>query len=205
MVGAVATGLLASGCIMLASSYSIFASTATNPGNVWSAGSVVINDDDSGSALFSLAPGAGQINSANMKPGASVVNCVRVTYTGALQANVRIFVSSVSGVNGGGGTGILPYLHVKIEESSAGGAFGSCGAFGAGTTIWDTSTHGGVASDLINVFPTTYATGPSTALATWSNNTWRAYRFTFTLDSSTPDTSQGATATAAFNWQAQNT
>ena len=98
---------------------------------------------------------------------------------------------------------MLAYLHTTIEEGTAGG-FGCAGFGGTVTTLWDSSTHGAVASDLLSAFPTTYVTGISSALASWTNTSFRVYRFTMTLDSSAPDTSQGATATATFNWQAQS-
>jgi hypothetical protein len=203
-IGAVTAGMVASAAVSFASSYAAFSSTTTNPGDGWSAGTVVLSDDDSAAMFTTSVPGTGQISGANLKPTGSVVNCIKVSYTGALPATVKMYASSVSGVNGTGATGILAYLHVKIEEGTV-GTFGACGAFAATSTIWDTSTHGGVGSDLLSVFPTTYATGPSSGLATWSNGSSRVYRFTFTLDSTTPDTSQTATATATFNWQAQNT
>jgi hypothetical protein len=203
MVGATIAAVLLSSGVIFAASYSAFTATTSNAADNWSVGSVVLADDDSGAAMFTSGTvGTGQVSGAGLKPGQSVQNCIKVTYTGSLASTVKVYASSVSEVNGSGGTGLLSYLHTKIEEGTA-GAFG-CTGFSGATTIWDTSTHGGVASDLLGVFPTTYATGPSSALASWTTGSFRVYRFTMTLDASTPDTSQGATATATFNWQAQN-
>lgn len=199
---AVVAGFLASGMMMFAASYSAFSSTTSNSANNWSAGSVVLADDDTGSAMFTTgAVGTNQISGAGLKPGQSVVNCVRVTYTGTLPATVKMFGTAISETTGVS-TGMLAYLHIKIEEGTAGG-FG-CTGFAGATTIWDSSTHGAAVSDLLSVFPTTYAAGPASALASWTNADFRVYRFTMTLDSAVPDSSQGATATATFNWQAQN-
>jgi hypothetical protein len=200
---AVVAGLVGSGVMMMASSYAAFSSTTSNPSNNWSSGSVVLGDDDTGSAMFTTgAPGTNQVSGANLKPGQSVVNCIKVTYTGNLPATVKLYASSVSETNGSGGTGSLAYLHIKVEEGTA-GAFG-CAGFSGASTLWDGTTHPGAASDLLSVFPTTYGGGLASGLASWSNTNFRVYRFTITLDSATPDTSQTATATATFNWQAQN-
>src|SRR5437899_6178316 len=50
-----------------------FTATTTNPGNTVGAGTVVLADDDSGTALFTLG---------HAKPGDSATGCVTVTYTG---------------------------------------------------------------------------------------------------------------------------
>jgi hypothetical protein len=202
-VGALIAALVASSTTIFAASYSAFTATASNASDAFSVGSVVLVDDDTGSSMFTTAaPGTGQVSAAGLKPGQFVQNCIRVTYSGSLPATVKMYATAISDVNGSGGTGTVSYLHTKIEEGTA-GAFG-CTGFAGATTIWDTTTHGGVASDLLGVFPITYATGPSSALASWTNTAFRVYRFTMTLDPATPDTSQGASATATFNWQAQN-
>jgi hypothetical protein len=201
---AVVSGSITSSAMIMTASYSAFTGATTNPSSAFSAGTVVLADDDTGSAMFTTsAPGANQTSGANLKPGQSVVNCIKVTYTGSVAATVRMYVTSTSEVNGSGGTGLLAYLHVKVEEGTA-GAFG-CSGFAGASTIWDTSTHPGVASDLLSVLPGTYAAGPSSGLASWTSSSFRAYRITITLDALAPDTSEGASAAASFNWQAQNT
>ena len=141
---------------------------------------------------------------AGLKPGVPISNCVKVTYTGSLASSVKLYQSSLSDTAGTGGASMGAYLHLKIEEGT-GGTFG-CSGFTGATTIWDTSTHPGVASDLFTVFPSSYASSSLTSnLASWTNSSTRTYKFTVTLDSSAPDTTQGATVTTTFNWQAQNT
>ncbi|MBM2615100.1 hypothetical protein JIG36_05935 [Actinoplanes sp. LDG1-06] len=202
-VVAVIAGLLSAGAIVLSTSYSTFSSTTNNTGNNWSVGSVVLADDDSGSAMFvTSGAGANQINAGTLKPGQSVVNCVRVTYTGSLASTVALYASATGDSNGPGGTGLRNYLHVKVEEGTS-GTFG-CSGFAGATTIWDSATHPGAASDLLSVFPTTYAAGVPSALASWTGPVSRTYRFTITVDSSTPDTSQSAAASATFTWEARN-
>jgi hypothetical protein len=202
VAAAVFAGLLVSSSAILAASYAAFSATTSNAANNWSVGSVVLADDDTGSAMFTTGTaGTGQTATAGLKPGQVVTNCVKVTYTGSLASTVKLYGTSISETLGTS-TGLLGYLHLKIEEGTA-GAFG-CAGFAGATTIWDSSTHAGVASDLLSVLPITYATGPSSALGSWTTNSFRVYKFTITVDASAPDTSQGATATATFNWQAQN-
>ncbi len=204
-VSALAVGLLGSGAMMLGASYSAFSATAVDGTNNWSVGTVAISDDDGGSAMFTTGvPGTGQVSAAGLKPGQAVVDCIKVTYSGSLASSVKIYATGVTDTNGVS-TGMTAYVHVKIEEGtgSSFAASPACNGFSATSTLWDSSTHGGVASDLLNVFPTAYATGATST--GWTNGTAKVYRFTMTLDSTTPDTSQGASAAATFNWQAQNT
>jgi hypothetical protein len=202
LIVAAVLGLVGAGALTWATSYTAFYNATANPGNTWAAGTVSLTDDDVGSAIFTTGtPGTGQVRADNLRPGQTVVNCIRVTYTGSAAATVKLYGSAISEA-GGGGTALLAYLHVKVEEGT-GGAFG-CAGFAGASTVWDTSTHPGAASDLLGVFPTTYATGVSSGLASWTSASFRVYRFTITLDAATPLTSGGATATATFNWQAQN-
>jgi hypothetical protein len=201
-MAAVLAGLIGSGALIANASFSAFSSTTSNAGNNWSAGTVTLTDDDTGYSMFSTSTTAhGEANSANMKPGQSVVSCVKVTYSGNLASTVKLYATSVTD-NVGVSTGMVAYLHVKVEEGTA-GAFGSaCTGFAGASTIWGGTNN---AADLISAFPTTYAAGQASGLASWTNGSLRAYRFTMTVDSSAPDTSQGASASATFNWQAQNT
>ncbi|GIJ06298.1 hypothetical protein Sya03_56500 [Spirilliplanes yamanashiensis] len=204
--------LLVGAVLMMGTSSSAFTTQSANPTSTWAAGSVTLGDDDSGQALFTTGvPGTGQVSAAALKPGQSRVNCVKVDYTGTAPAAVRLFVTTRSGTNGTGGTGILPTTHISVEEGTA-GAFG-CAGFAGATTTWDSATHpngatvcsgAGCFSDVINSFPSTYATGLPSALATWTNGTSRVYRITMRLDIATPETAEGATASVGFTWEAQS-
>jgi hypothetical protein len=174
-------------------SYASFNGTTTNSGNNVAAGTVKITDDDAGSAL---------ISGSTLKPGQTIVNCIQVSFTGSLSSTVVLYAPSTTDTNGFGGTGLRGYLHVKIEDGTS-GSFG-CSGFTTGSTIWDTSTHPGAVSDLLSLFPATYATGVSSALSPWPGSTSRTFRFTITVDPSIPDGSAGAAATATFTWEARN-
>jgi predicted ribosomally synthesized peptide with SipW-like signal peptide len=93
-------GVLA--CIAAGGVFSAFSSQTDNPGNVVTAGTVALADNDAGSALYSIA---------NAKPGDSQVSCVKVTYSGSLDASVRLYTPSTIGALG-------PSVSLKIEPGT---------------------------------------------------------------------------------------
>ena len=68
--------------------FGAFSSTTTNAGNTITAGTVAIADNDAGAAMYSLTAA---------KPGESVSKCIKVTYTGSLDADVHIYTTSTIG------------------------------------------------------------------------------------------------------------
>src|SRR4051794_4205624 len=77
--------------------------TTSNSGNSISSATVLIGDNDSGSALFSLA---------GMKPtDAAVSRCIKVTYTGSAAAGVDIYRSALTGSLG-------TYLNLTITRGT---------------------------------------------------------------------------------------
>jgi len=67
--------------------FAAFSGTTSNPGNSFAAGTVTIEDNDGGSALFSAT---------NQKPG-DIDRCIKVTYTGSLDATVKLYTSAITG------------------------------------------------------------------------------------------------------------
>src|SRR5437667_332485 len=65
--------------------YASFTGTTGNGGNNFSAGTVVIGDNDAGSSVISLS---------NAKPGDSSTGCIAITYTGSLTASVKLYGST---------------------------------------------------------------------------------------------------------------
>ncbi|MDX1689958.1 MAG: TasA family protein, partial [Acidimicrobiia bacterium] len=93
-----------------------FSGTTDNTSNTFAAGTVVITDDDSGSAMFTAS---------GMKPSDSVTECIAVSYDGSIvPADVKLYVAS----GGLAGTNLDDYLTLTIEEGT-GGAFGDCTGF----------------------------------------------------------------------------
>jgi hypothetical protein len=180
--GAPVAAFLVVGALVVVGSRAAFTATTDNGSNSWSAGTVVLADDDTGSTMFTVT---------GMKPGSSNVKCISVTYSGSLvPATINLY-----GVVAG--TGLATYLTETIEIGT-GGSFSSCTGFTPTSTIYNALT-------LAN-FGTSY-TNFATGLATWSPATTpdsRTFRFTTTLPSGTGNAAQGLNATATFTWEAQN-
>jgi len=177
-------------CIAGAGVFSAFSSQTENPGNVITTGTVTIEDNDGGSALYSVTAA---------KPGESKTSCINVTYKGSLPATVKLFTPSTIGELG-------PYVNLKVEAGTqTTSTFPSCTEFtplGSGATVYEGT---------LSAFATehgTYANGITTnpsGATKWETNNSLVYRFTATLSSSAPNTVQGAsTGTHAFRWEAQN-
>ena len=177
----VLVGLIALG------SFAAFTATTTNTGNNISSGTVAISQHTGATTLY---------NVTNQKPTQSTQKCVRVTYTGSLQANVNLYVSS--GITNGG------LYNLQVERGSGlttlDGTM-SCAGFTPTTTAFTTATLGS--------FPTTYATGVAGKPApnTWNTNDSVDYRFTITQNDdavANNHTSVTSSGPHTFTWEAQN-
>lgn len=171
--------------------YAAFSSTTVSPGNSFSAGTVVISDNDSGTAMLALA---------NAIPGSSDTSCIRLTYTGSLDANVRLY-ATLSG-------GLASYMTLTVTRGTdSAPSFDSCTSFAADSTDYIGSGAGVVYSGLLSAFPSSYSSGIIDPTAgspeTWTNSETHSYRFVVSLNSDTA--AQGQTASATFTWEAQNT
>lgn len=178
-------------CIAGAGVFSAFSSQTDNPGNVVTAGTVSISDNDGGNALYKLE---------GAKPGDSKTSCIKVTYTGSLPATVKIFTPSSIGELG-------PYVNLKIEAGTATtSTFPECTGFTA------FSTGGTLYEGTLTAFATEHSkwengvtTFPGAAATKWQTNESTVYRVTATLSSSAPEAAQGKTTGAhILRWEAQN-
>jgi hypothetical protein len=177
-------------CIAGAGVFSAFSSQTENAGNVITTGTVSIEDNDAGTALYSMTAA---------KPSESKTSCIKVTYKGTLPATVKLFTTSTIGALG-------PYVNLKVEAGTqTSSTFPTCTEFtplATGATVYEGT---------LSAFATehaTYATGITTnpAGATkWETNNALVYRFTATVSSTAPNSAQGATTGShAFVWEAQN-
>jgi predicted ribosomally synthesized peptide with SipW-like signal peptide len=163
-----------------------FTSTADNPDNTISSGTVTLSDNDSGTAMYSMAAA---------KPGDSVTKCIKVFYTGSLDADVKFYSPSTIGALG-------QYVNLRIEPGTQPGtpAAGSCTGYLA--------DGGNLFNAALNTLPATYAAGLADypgAATRWVNGDSVAYRITATLSATTPDTAQGQTTNShVLRWEAQN-
>ncbi len=154
-----------------------FSATTSNSANSWATGSVVLTDDDAGSAMFT---------SANMTAGQSVVKCIAVTYSGTLTSGVNVkLYGTASGA-------LASYLNLTVEQGTGGG-FGSCVGF-SGSSIYSGTVSG---------FGSTYTNFGAglTGFSPSANPETHTYRVTITVQND--NNAQNKTAVADYTWEAQ--
>src|ERR1700760_1108811 len=74
-------------CIAGAGVFSAFSSQTENSGNIITAGTVTLEDNDSGAAMYQLTAA---------KPGETKSSCIKVTYKGSLPATVKLFTPTTT-------------------------------------------------------------------------------------------------------------
>jgi len=177
-------------CIAGAGVFSAFSSQTENPGNVITTGTVKLEDNDNGSALYALTAA---------KPGDSQTSCIDVTYKGSLPATVKLFTASPIGELG-------PYVNLKVEAGTqTTPSFPECTGFtpaGSGATVYEgtltafANEHSSFANGIV--------TNPAGATE-WVTDDSVVYRFTASLPSTAPEAAQGkTTGSHTISWEAQN-
>jgi predicted ribosomally synthesized peptide with SipW-like signal peptide len=171
--------------------FSAFSDTTSNTGNQFTAGNVAVGDNDANAAMFANVTGG--------KPGTAVQRCIKVTYSGSLDADVKLYTTDSSI-----GT-LATYTDVTIEKGSYNGAppaFPGCTNFLAdsGGTIY-TGTLSNFRSTYSN-YTNGIASNPGAA-AKWVTNDSIVYRFTYTVQDNNSAQSQ-STGSHSFTWEARN-
>jgi Camelysin metallo-endopeptidase len=168
--------------------FSAFSSTTTNSGNSFAAGTVFVDDNDAGAAMYSVS---------NQKPGVSTQRCIKVTYGGTMAADVRLYTTSSVGAVG-------DFIDLTVEKGSGNPAFSGCTGFSAESTIYT-----GELDDFMTA-KNSYANGIAAfpgAQTQWNQNDTLVYRFTLTLQDDN-NANGGATPLStgshAFTWEARN-
>jgi Camelysin metallo-endopeptidase len=174
--------------------FSAFSKTTASSGNLFTAGTVHLDDNDGGSsALLSLT---------NAKPGDSDTGCIRVNYGGTLDAGVRLY-ANVSG-------SLAQYLTLTVTRGNdLTPSFDSCLTFVPDLLDYIGQGSGVIYSGTLSAFPGSYAAGlvdPDTLLLgspeTWASPEAHSYKFTISLASN--DAAQGLNGSADFTWEARN-
>jgi hypothetical protein len=177
------------GTIAGVGTWSAFSATTDNSANAFTAGTVAIGDDDSGSAMLSLT---------NAKPGDSDAACMVVDYTGSLPASVKLYGST-------GGNGLAQYLDLKVTRGTKSSAFDACGDFSADATDYIGSGAGVIYDGTLQGYPDGYGAGIDDAPGaadTWTNGENHAYKFVVTVQND--GAAQGLNASQVFTWEARN-
>jgi hypothetical protein len=179
---ALPVGMMVSSLLVWQASNAAFSDTTENPGNTWASGDVVLTDDDSDAAMFSAS---------NLKPGDTEAKCITVTYSGSLDASVKLYA-------GVAGSGLAQYLDLTVEQGTGGG-FGDCTGFTPDASPKYTGTLSGFATAHVNF---SNGWGSFTPAGGAPDDT-KTYRITYTLQDN--NLAQAKNATATFTWEAQNT
>jgi len=174
------------GPLLAAGSYSAFTATTQNPDNVLATGTVVLGDNDANSFMYDVT---------DAKAGQVVERCIRVSYTGTLPADVKLYTGSTIGTLG-------PYVDLEITPGSqSGGTFRDCTGFTA-------ETSGAIFTGTLAGFASTHSSWTNGLADTPEGETaWRnpkdvVYRFRLTVRDEA-GASGKSTGTHAFTWEAQ--
>jgi len=170
--------------------YPAFSQSATNPGNSFAAGTVTLSDNDSGAAVLSLS---------NAVPFDTDTGCIRVTYSGSLSSDVRLYGSS-SGA-------LVPYLTLTVTRGTdTSPSFPSCAGFTADATDYIGAGAGVVYSGPLSGYPGSYGAGIVDPIAgspeTWTTSEDHSYRFRVTVLND--PAGRGKSGSASFTWQSRN-
>lgn len=183
---AMPAALLGSAAIVGTASYSAFTASTANSGDSWSAGTVQLADDDSGTAMFSAT---------NLKPGSTGTKCIAVTSAGSLPSAVKLYATGASTTNA-----LASYVDLAITQGT-GGSSGSCTGFTPLAS--DASVYSGTLA-AFSAAATGYASGLGVWAPTGATQETRVYQIAYTVQSGTPNSAQGGTAAVGFTWEAQN-
>lgn len=170
--------------------FSAYTSVASNEGNTFTAGTITLTDNDSGSALF---------NVNGFTPGDSFIRCIQVDYqsTGGVTSNLKLYGTT-------GGTGLAQYLDLRIRRGTtpSTGAPGDCTGFAPDTVDYEGFGAGVFVDSTLDSFPTTFAGGIADPIGTWSSGDKAVYEITLTVQND--NAAQGLDATQDFAFEARN-
>ena len=176
-------GLL--GGVAVVGTMSAFSATTSNTDNSFTAGTVTLADNDSGAVLY---------NVSNQKPGVNTVKCIKLTYTGSLGADVKLYTPSTVNASS-------QYINLAIEKGTSDtSTFPNCGTFTAEATIYSGTLADFAATK--NSYANGIAAFPGAQTA-WAQNDTLVYRFTLSVQDD--NAAQGASSGLhTFTWEARN-
>lgn len=169
--------------------FSAFSSTTGSDGNRFAAGTVNLGDNSLGSFMYQVS---------DAKPGTTVTKCTKVTYSGSLDATVKLYASAVGAVG--------QYIDLVVTPGTATSpTFPGCTGFTADGAALFTGTLKGFA-DTHSSYDTGLADYPD-GTTKWVTDAAVVYQFTLTMQDDNA-ANGGATALTtgdhSFTWQARN-
>jgi hypothetical protein len=163
--------------------FSAFSATTDNAGNQLSTGDVALSDNDSNGALYFKT---------NAEPGESFSQCIKVTFTGSMASDVRLYTSAVGALG--------DYVNLTITTGTT---------TGAGCTGFSADPGGPLYTGELDEFAADnsgWANGlpdlPEGA-SSWTNGSAVAYKFDVTIQDD-PGAEGKDTNAHTFTWEAQN-
>jgi hypothetical protein len=183
----VAVALLAVGLLANSATWSAWVAQPDTTNSSFSAGSILLADNSSGTALFDLS---------GMRPGTAAARCVRVRYTGSRPAKVQLFGAR------GSGRGLGDDLQLTVTRGSdPSGAFASCAGFVPDKSDYRGLGPGVLFDGLMSTYPATAVTAVADPHKTWASGESHFYRLSMVVVSETA--SHGTADNQTFSWQAR--
>lgn len=217
LLATVPLAMLGSGFVVWQASYSAFTATTSNNGNSWTTGTVAINNDESATVAFpnltNLVPD-GSRNSITLPNGGAYAAgstssggsaCIKVTYTGSVTSEIRMW-ATVGGADAATlGTWILFSVDM-VNGATGDGTNLSCSTFPvSSSTIYGASPN---STATLGGFPSDWTTA-GTAGTVWTGATSAAgvkwFRLSWLIPNSTNQTAAATrNVTANFTWEAHS-
>ena len=179
------------GSVVAFGTFSAFSSATENPGNNFDAGTVYISDNDAGSALY---------NVTNRKPGDFVEKCIKVTYSGSLASDVKLYLPDAINAQVGN------YTNLTITSGT--GSAAACTDFAAD------ATNSNVFTGTLKGFSTTYNSYANglvdnpLAKTKWDTNDAVTYKYRVELQDNNAANAGNApgfqSGTHKYVWEARN-
>lgn len=169
--------------------YSAYTTVSSNEGNTFTAGSIDLTDNDSGSALFSVS---------GFVPGDVFQRCIQVNYTstGNVESSVRLYGTT-------SGDGLADYVDVEVRRGTtpATNASGDCTGFTPDATDYEGDGAGVIATGELDEFPADYNAAVVDPEAAWETGDSIVYQITFAIQND--NDAQGLSASQDFVFEAR--
>jgi hypothetical protein len=177
--------------------WSMFTATRDAGTNEFATGTVIIGDNDGGTAILGISGGL---------PGAFDEGCITIDYTGTVPATVRLYGSQTAASS----PSLAQYLDLRITRGtfSSPPSFDACGTFTPDGTDYVGAGNGVIFNGTLANFDaahTDYASGltdPSTSAEIWTTAESHVYQVRVTVQNN--PAAAGLNVTQTFGWEAQN-
>lgn len=172
--------LIVGGIVVSQASYSAFSAETTDGVTNWKAGNV---------ALTNTAPAAATFEAANLAPLDTGSKCITVTSNGSLSSTVKLYARDLGTT--ASATDLSPYIDLNIETAATCESLNFTKISPVGLTLKTLGDH------------TSWQNGIGTNWTTGAAGDSRAFKISYTLKGSTPNTHQNGDAKISFIWEAQ--